>query len=92
MSRSIFDKLAQVEARYSELENQLSDPEILAKQAVFQKLAKERADKLLPRRRLHVFEGKHEDVSGSPKAAQLLQSVFDAALTEGSALVDQTSA
>ncbi len=44
MSRPIFDKLAQVEARHMELETQLADPAVLAKQSVFQKLAKERAD------------------------------------------------
>ena len=44
MARSMFDKLAQVEARYKELENQLADPDILSRQAQFQKLAKERAD------------------------------------------------
>jgi peptide chain release factor 1 len=40
----IFDKLAEVESRYAELERQLADPEVLARQAQFQKLAKERAD------------------------------------------------
>ncbi len=44
MGNSIFDKLAQVEARYQELESQLTDPEILAKQSQFQKLAKERSN------------------------------------------------
>src|SRR5688572_11171439 len=44
MARSIFDKLDEVERRYTELEQQLADPEVLAKQAQFQKLAKERAD------------------------------------------------
>lgn len=43
---------------------------------------------LLPQRQVHVFEGKHDGVSGSTTAARLLQSIFDAALTEGSALVD----
>jgi peptide chain release factor 1 len=41
---SMFDKLDQVEARYIELERLLAEPEVLAKQAQFQKLAKERAD------------------------------------------------
>lgn len=41
---SMFDKLAEVEARYAVLETQLADPEVLAKQQTFQKLAKERAD------------------------------------------------
>ena len=41
---SIFDKLAEVEARYQELEVQLADPDVLAKQNAFQKLAKERAE------------------------------------------------
>ena len=41
---SMFDKLAEVEARYDVLEGQLADPEIIAKQQTFQKLAKERAD------------------------------------------------
>jgi len=40
----MFDKLAQVEARYKELENQLAAPDILSRQAQFQKLAKERSD------------------------------------------------
>ncbi len=41
---SFFDKLAEVEARYQELEVQLADPDVLAKQNAFQKLAKERAE------------------------------------------------
>src|SRR5262245_28627252 len=41
---SMFDKLAEVEARHQALESQLADPEILARQATFQKLAKERSD------------------------------------------------
>ena len=41
---SMFDKLAEVEARYGVLETQLADPEVLAKQQTFQKLAKERSD------------------------------------------------
>ena len=41
---SAFDKLAEVEARFQELEVLLADPDVLAKQNSFQKLAKERAD------------------------------------------------
>jgi len=41
---SIFDKLAEVDARYQDLEVQLADPEVLSKQNAFQKLAKERAE------------------------------------------------
>ena len=41
---SMFDKLAEVEARHQALEAQLADPEILARQQTFQKLAKERSD------------------------------------------------
>jgi len=41
---SIFDKLAEVDARYQDIEVQLADPEVLAKQNAFQKLAKERAE------------------------------------------------
>jgi peptide chain release factor 1 len=44
MAHSIFDKLDEVERRYTELEQQLADPDVLSKQAQFQKLAKERAD------------------------------------------------
>lgn len=44
MAQSIFDKLAHVEAKYQELESQLSDPNVFAKPAQFQKLAKERSD------------------------------------------------
>ncbi|MCS6912799.1 MAG: peptide chain release factor 1 [Myxococcota bacterium] len=40
----MFTKLAEVEARYEELERLLADPEVIARQAQFQKLAKERAD------------------------------------------------
>jgi peptide chain release factor 1 len=40
----MFDKLEEVEARYQALETQLADPEILARQQTFQKLAKERSD------------------------------------------------
>ncbi len=41
---SMFDKLAEVENRYQDLEVQLADPDVLAKQTVFLKLAKERAE------------------------------------------------
>ncbi len=40
----MFDKLAEVEARHQALEAQLADPEVLARQQTFQKLAKERSD------------------------------------------------
>jgi peptide chain release factor 1 len=40
----MFDKLEEVEARYQALETQLADPEVLARQQTFQKLAKERSD------------------------------------------------
>jgi peptide chain release factor 1 len=40
----MFDKLEEVEARYQALESQLADPEVLARQQTFQKLAKERSD------------------------------------------------
>jgi peptide chain release factor 1 len=51
----MFDKLAEVEARYQDLETQLADPEILARQQTFQKLAKERSDieELVATYRLH---------------------------------------
>jgi pimeloyl-ACP methyl ester carboxylesterase len=39
-----------------------------------------RIAKLLPQQRVHIFEGEHEDVSGSVPAARLLQSIFDSAL------------
>lgn len=41
---SMFDKLAEVENRYQDLEVQLADPDVLAKQSSFLKLAKERAE------------------------------------------------
>ena len=41
---SAFDKLAEVESRFQELEVLLADPDVLSKQNSFQKLAKERAD------------------------------------------------
>ncbi|MFO0572698.1 MAG: peptide chain release factor 1 [Polyangia bacterium] len=41
---SLFEKLESVEHRYQELEVQLADPDVLSKQASFQKLAKERAE------------------------------------------------
>jgi peptide chain release factor 1 len=41
---SMFDKLAEVENRYQDLEVQLADPDVLSKQNVFLKLAKERAE------------------------------------------------
>ena len=41
---SMFDKLAEVENRYQDLEVQLADPDVLAKQQQFLKLAKERAE------------------------------------------------
>jgi peptide chain release factor 1 len=40
----MFDKLVELEARYQELEVQLADPDVLAKQNAYQKLAKERAE------------------------------------------------
>ncbi len=40
----MFDKLAEVENRYQDLEVQLADPDVLAKQSSFLKLAKERAE------------------------------------------------
>jgi pimeloyl-ACP methyl ester carboxylesterase len=42
---------------------------------------------LLPHQRVHVFEGRHQDISGSVAAAHLLQSTFDAALVDRSALL-----
>jgi peptide chain release factor 1 len=41
---SMFDKLEAVEGRFQELEVQLADPDVLAKQNSFQKLVKERAE------------------------------------------------
>jgi thioesterase domain-containing protein/acyl carrier protein len=41
---------------------------------------------LLPKLRVHVFEGKHQELSESATAAGLLQSIFDDALIEGSIL------
>jgi thioesterase domain-containing protein/acyl carrier protein len=49
---------------------------------------KTRVDELLPQRHLHVFEGTHEGISASPAVAHLLQTVFCAAPTNGSALID----
>jgi len=40
----ILDKLRDIEIRYRELEGQLSDPKIVSKQGLYQKLAKEHAD------------------------------------------------
>ncbi len=40
----MFDKLAEVEARYEQLDRLLADPEVIARRAEFQKLAKEHAD------------------------------------------------
>jgi len=44
MSIGMFDKLAEVETRYTELEVQLADPEVVTNKGSYQKLAKERAD------------------------------------------------
>ena len=41
---------------------------------------------LLPQHRVHVFEGKHQDLSDSVSVARLLRSIFDAAVIESSAL------
>lgn len=43
MSHPFLDKLAHVELRYQELERQMLDADVLAKQSQFQKLTKERA-------------------------------------------------
>ena len=40
----MFDKLESVEARYEELNTKISDPEVIANQAEWQKLMKEHAD------------------------------------------------
>jgi len=40
----ILDKLREIELRYRELEGQLSDPQIVSKQGLYQKYAKEHAD------------------------------------------------
>ena len=40
----MFDKLEAVEKRYEELDRQLSDPQIIARRAEFQKLSKEHSD------------------------------------------------
>jgi peptide chain release factor 1 len=40
----IIDKLRDIELRYRELEGQLSDPQVVAKQGLYQKFAKEHAD------------------------------------------------
>ena len=42
---------------------------------------------LLPFQRVHVFEGYHQDISGSVAAAHLLQATFDAALIESALLM-----
>ena len=40
----ILDKLREIELRYRELEGQLSDPQVVSKQGLYQKYAKEHAD------------------------------------------------
>ena len=40
----ILDKLRDIEIRYRELEGQLSDPQVVSKQGMYQKFAKEHAD------------------------------------------------
>ena len=40
----ILDKLRDIEIRYQELEGQLSDPQVVSKQGLYQKFAKEHAD------------------------------------------------
>ena len=40
----ILDKLRDIELRYQELEGQLSDPQIVSKQNLYQKYAKEHSD------------------------------------------------
>ncbi len=40
----ILDKLRDIELRYQELEGQLSDPQVVSKQGLYQKFAKEHAD------------------------------------------------
>jgi hypothetical protein len=42
---------------------------------------------LLPFQHVHVFEGNHQDISGSVAAARLLQATFDAAIIDQSALL-----
>jgi peptide chain release factor 1 len=41
---TILDKLRDIEIRYQELEGQLSDPQVVSKQGLYQKFAKEHAD------------------------------------------------
>ena len=40
----LLDKLRDIEIRYRELEGQLSDPQVVSKQGLYQKFAKEHAD------------------------------------------------
>jgi hypothetical protein len=42
---------------------------------------------LLPFQHVHVFEGNHQDISGSVAAAHLLQATFDAAPVEPALLM-----
>jgi thioesterase domain-containing protein/acyl carrier protein len=44
-----------------------------------------RVTHLLPQQRVHVFEGEHQGIGGSVTVARLLQSIFDAALSNRSA-------
>ena len=41
---NLLDKLRDIEIRYQELEGQLSDPQVVSKQGLYQKFAKEHAD------------------------------------------------
>ena len=41
---NLLDKLRDIEIRYQELEGQLSDPQVVSKQGLYQKYAKEHAD------------------------------------------------
>ena len=74
----MFSKLKEVEARYQELEELLSDPAVVSRQSLYQKYAKEHADL---RDLVEVFR-KYEKVSASNEEGQQLLRGDDEELKE----------
>jgi len=74
----MFSKLKEVEARYEELEELLSDPAVVSRQSLYQKYAKEHADL---RDLVETFR-KYEKVSASIEEGQQLLRGDDEELKE----------
>ena len=71
----MFDKLESVEARYEELNTKISDPEVIANQAEWQKLMKEHAD-------IQELVEKYREYKKTTQAIEELKEMLKAMLAE----------